>query len=161
MFLNFKSWDDYHHQIYRIYHGIIGLSLAPFFLLFLELEVAEISESRVSGTWVLFFLFLLIPLCTYLSWFVWKSNFLKYQAFDQLREKLIEFRNVEIKKYLILEGVCILALVGLWSTAHYFFILAYFAVLVQFSFLRPSEDRIIRVMRLTKEERKLLHAENL
>ena len=159
MRLKFKSWEDYHHQIYRIYHGIIALSLFPFFLLFLELEVAEISEPRVPEVWMIVILVVFIPVCSYLSWMVWKSKYFSYRVAEGLMEKLAEFRRVEVNKYLALEGVCILGLLGLWLTAHYLFIITYFAVLVQFSFLRPSEDRIIRMMRLSKEDRNALHSD--
>lgn len=161
MQLDFHNWEDYHHQIYRIYHGIIALTLVPFFLLFLEIEVADISEPRVSSVWVNLSLLTLIPLCGYLSWMVWKGGFFQYQKRELLKEKLIEFRKVEVRKYLVLEGVCALGLFGLWLTAHYLFIIAYFAVLAQFSFLRPSEDKLIRSLNLTKKEREQLHADRI
>ncbi len=160
--MKFKNWEDYHHQIYRIYHGIIALSLVPFFLVFLELEVASIKEPRVSSLWIYLILFVLIPICIFLMWRVWKVEKSKSENTDfQLREKLIFFRKIEVRKYLELELACILGLVGLWLTAHYLFVIIYFAVLAQFSFLRPSEDRFVRNMRLTKAERKQLHEETI
>lgn len=154
--LQFDNWSDYHHQIYRIYHAIIALSLVPFFMLFLELEVAQIKQPRVSVSWVGVVLALLIPICVYLTWIVWKGASFRYGKMDSLKDKLVEFRRVEVTKYLVLEGVCFLGVLGLWLTAHYVFIIIYFAVLVQFSFSRPSEDRIVRAMKLTKAERELL-----
>lgn len=160
--MKFKNWEDYHHQIYRIYHGIIALSLVPFFLVFLELEVASIKEPRVSSLWIYLILFVLIPICIFLMWRVWKVEKSESENTDfQLREKLIFFRKIEVRKYLELELACILGLVGLWLTAHYLFVIIYFAVLAQFSFLRPSEDRFVRNMRLTKAERKQLHEETI
>ena len=162
MKMKFKNWEDYHHQIYRIYHGIIALSLVPFFLVFLELEVASIKEPRVSSLWIYLILFVLIPICIFLMWRVWKVEKSESENTDfQLREKLILFRKIEVRKYLELELACILGLVGLWLTAHYLFVIIYFAVLAQFSFLRPSEDRFVRNMRLTKAERKQLHEETI
>ena len=161
MKLKFRNWEDYHHQIYRIYHGIIAFSLVPFFLLFLEIEVAEITVSRVPQLWVMIILLMLIPTCSYLSWIVWKGSDFQYRQQMNLREKLIEFRRVEVKKFLTLEIVCFLGLLGLWLTAHYLFIIIYFSVLVQFSFLRPSEDRIIRNMKFTKQDRVDLHKEEI
>ena len=159
MRFDFHKWEDYHHQIYRIYHGIIAFSLAPFFLLFLELELTEITEPRVSQVWINFILLTFIPASGYLSWMVWKSSIFHYREIEVLKDKLVEFRRVEVNRYFVLEGVCIIGLLGLWLTAHYFFIITYFAVLVQFSFLRPSEDRLVRNLRLSKKERELLHSE--
>ena len=135
--------------------------LFPFFLLFLEIELADISEPRVSPTIGTVILLTVTPICGFLSWFVWKSSKLKYRSSDSLKGKLVEFRRVEVKRYLILEAVCALSLIGLWLTAHYLLVIIYFAVLAQFSFLRPSEDRLIRNMELTKKERDLLHAESI
>ncbi|MEM7298220.1 MAG: hypothetical protein AAF391_08145 [Bacteroidota bacterium] len=162
MKLKFQDWSDYHHQIYRIYHGIIALSLVPFFLVFLELEVTSIKEPRVSEWVSLAVLLILVPLSGWLSWDVWKGKRFEYLQGenDSLKEKLILFRKVEVKRFLQLEAACVLGLLGLWLTSHYLFVIVYFAVLAQFSFLRPSEDRLIRNMKLTKDERKRLHEES-
>lgn len=161
MKLKFKDWSDYHHQIYRIYHAIIALSLVPFFLVFLELEVTSIKESRVSDGVSIAVLLILVPVSGWLSWDVWKGSRFQYpDGIDSLKEKLIVFRKVEVRRFLQLEVACVLGLLGLWLTSHYLFVIVYFAVLAQFSFLRPSEDRLIRSMKLTKEERKRLHEES-
>ncbi len=161
MKLNFSNWTDFHHNIYRIYHGIIAISLIPFFLVFLELEVTDIKEARVTEALIYVILVILIPLCLWLMWKVWKGGMMDQITIEELtlKDKLITFRRTEIRKYLILELACVLGLLGLWLTAHYLFVILYFAVLAQFSFLRPSEDRFVRDMRLTKEDRKKLHEE--
>ena len=161
MQLKFRNWSDYHHQIYRIYHGIIAISLVPFFLVFLELEVTSIKQPRVENFLIWFILLTGIPFCFYLSWSVWKGDQFKYELDRKLsiKEKLISFRTLEIKKYVWLEIACAISLLGLWLTAHYLFVISYFAILAQFSFLRPSEDRLVKSMRLSKEERKRMHEE--
>ena len=159
MRLEFKNWSDFHHQIYRIYHGLIAISLLPFFLVFLELEVTSIKESRVSE-WISFAILLsFLPACFFFSWDVWKGHRFEYNLNKEvgLKSQLILFRRIEVKRYLWLEVACVLSLVGLWLTAHYLFVVAYFAILAQFSFLRPSEDRVIRNLKLTKAEREALH----
>ena len=163
MKLDFKSWTDYHHQIYRICHGIIALSLVPFFLVFLELEAAELKEAIVPEWLSVFISILLIPAIGFLNWRIWKSNNSSYSITEEmiLKAKLIEFRRAEIKKYLWMELLSVLALAGLWLTANYFFAIIYFALLAQFSFLRPSEDRVIGNMKLTKEDREKLHKAEL
>ena len=162
MKLKFSSWADYHHQIYRIYHGIIALSLVPFFLVFLELEVTQLKEPIVAQWLSRLIPILLIPVIGYLNWQVWKSGDFAYPTEEgkTIREKLVLFRKTEIKKYVRLEVLSVLALGGLWLTANYFFVIIYFALLAQFSFLRPSEDRFARNMRLTKEERNALRESN-
>ena len=163
MKLNFKNWSDFHHQIYRIYHGIIALSLVPFFLVFLELEVASIKETRVPLWGEVVVLMLFISISFYLCWEVWKGSRFDYSEKSDysLRQKLILFRKVETSKFIWLEIASCIALFGLWLTGHYLFVIVYFAILAQFSFLRPSEDRLVRNMKLTKEEREKLHAESI
>lgn len=160
MKLNFQTWSDYHHQIYRIYHGMIALSLVPFFLLFLELEVANSEESQGAQMIEWLVLISFIPLSFYFCWTVWKGPRFTYDLKENqsIREKLILFRKVELEKYTWMSIACALVLLGLWLTSHYLFVICYFAILAQFSFLRPSEDRMIRTLRFTKRQREQLHA---
>ncbi|GAB4247240.1 MAG: hypothetical protein Tsb0034_26400 [Ekhidna sp.] len=160
MQLKFENWQEYHHQIYRIYHGIIAVSLVPFFLLFIELETVEIKESRLEGWSEWAAIIILITVCLWMFVEIWKGNRFSTQLeHDEvsLKEKLILFRKTEVTKYIWLEIASILSLLGLWLSAHYFFIIIYFAALVQFSFLRPSEDRLVRTMKLSLTERKEMH----
>lgn len=162
MRLSFKTWSDFHHQIYQLYHGIIALSLVPFSLVFLEFEVTSIDQPRVSEILILVILFISLPLCGYISWEVWRGNRFVYtvRQEDILKQKLLAFRKMEVKRYLWLEVASIIALAGLWLTAHYLFVICYFAILVQFSLLRPSEDRLVRLLHLNKAERSQLHIED-
>jgi len=159
MKLSFSDWEDYHHQIYRIYHGIIALSLVPFFLVFLELESVALKEPLVPvwAAWLILVLF--IPAIGYTNWRIWKGDDFGVTLTEEneLRQKLVAFRKVEVKRYVWMELLSLLALAGLWLTANYLFVIVYFALLAQFSFLRPSEERVARILKLTKEERSKLH----
>ena len=103
----------------------------------------------------------LIWVIVYGSWYAWKGERVKYQLQDDmtLKEKMSEFKKRNLTKYFILAFGGLLAAGAMWVQPSFIFVIAYFALLVQYSFLRPSEDKFVRDMRLTKEERKLLHDE--
>lgn len=156
----FRTWESYHHQLYTIYHGVIACSLIPFFLIFLEVEVAEIKESKVEKWVEVLLLILLAIVAAVCSWLVWRGKIFLYDFSERtsIKEKLYAFKKLELKRYLLLELVCMLAFAGLWLTSHYLFVILYFAVLVQFSFLRPSEERVVQQLGFTKAERSNLRS---
>lgn len=153
------DWKDYHHQMYQIYHGIIAITLIPFALLFLEWDSGN-TEDTFEG--IVFILFAqLIWVVGYLSWYAWKGKGVQYVLNDEmtLSQKMQEFKKRNLIKYGVLAGGGILAAGAMWIAPSFIFVIGYFGVLVQYSFLRPSEDKFVRDMRLTKEERKSLHVQ--
>ncbi|MEO9869382.1 hypothetical protein [Ekhidna sp.] len=155
-----KSWKDYHHQLYQVYHSIIALTLVPFAFFFLEWDSSFISPISMSNP---FFILIAqsIWVVGYASWYVWRGENIKYQITDSadVAYKMGEFKKRNIRKYLILGGAGIISVAAMWLAPSFIFVIAYFAVLIQYSFLRPSEDKFVRDMRLSKEDRKTLHEE--
>ncbi|WP_370089866.1 hypothetical protein [Ekhidna sp.] len=151
------NWKDFHHQIYQIYHGIIALTLVPFALLFLEWDTSSIDERMDNLLFILSIL--LVCLVAYASWYVWRGAKVQYRLGEKMEliDKLREFKRVNTKKYLIL-GVAGITMAGaMWLAPSFILVIAYFSILVQYSFLRPSEDKFVRDMRLTKADRQKLH----
>ena len=159
------SWKEFHHQIYQIYHGLIALTLVPFALLFLEWNSPEELEDPqvfISSTILYAVIFpLFVALESYISWYVWNGSRVQVQTSesDTLQEKLTEFKKRNLIKYLILAGGGLLAALAMWLQPSFLFVVGYFAMLVQYSFLRPSEDKIVRDMQLTKADRNKLHSQ--
>lgn len=154
------DWKDYHHQIYQLYHGIIAITLVPFALLFLEWDSGGKEANGLDG--LVFILFTqLIWLVGFACWYAWKGERVQYQVDDKMsvKEKMIEFKRRNLMKYCILAIGGFIAAGAMWIQPSFIFVIGYFVVLVQYSFLRPSEDKFVRDMRLTKEERKSLHDE--
>jgi len=152
------DWKDYHHTIYQIYHGMIALTLVPFALLLLEWD-SKAEAGQVFHQSPLFILTLqLLWLIGFASWYVWKGEKVMYEVSegDELIDKLAEFKKKNVRKYLILAVAGIVAAFAMWIQPSIIFAIAYLAVLVQYSFLRPSEDKIVRDMQLSKQDRNLL-----
>ena len=154
-----KDWKDYHHHIYQVYHGIIALTLIPFALLFLEWDSgSNKSADRIEGPFFILFA-QLVWVIGYAGWYAWKGEKVQYQLQEGfgIREKMAEFRKRNLMKYGLLAFGGLIAAGAMWIQPSFIFVIAYFAILVQYSFLRPSEDKFVRDMRLTKDERKALH----
>jgi hypothetical protein len=152
------NWKDYHHQIYQIYHGTIALTLVPFALFFLEWDSGKVKdEYQGSGFNVVSMVFLFAWVWS--MWYAAKGKLLTYQISDQaeLTEKLSEFKRKNVYQYLILLIAGLISAGAMWLQPSFIFVVAYLGVLVRYSFIRPSEDKIVRDMRLTKEERRKLH----
>lgn len=153
------NWKDYHHQIYQIYHGMIALTLVPFALLFIEWDSGSAQEGISYGSPIFILTVFLLGPIGFACWYVWKGERMQYEISDNmvLEEKLKEFKKINFRKYLLLALAGCLAALAMWLQPSFIFVIAYLGVLVQYSFLRPSEDKIVRDMRLTKEDRKRMH----
>ena len=153
------GWKDYHHQIYQIYHGIIALTLVPFAILFLEWDSGA-SKGATSPESPFFILIAqLIWVVGYAGWYAWKGEKVQYQLHDEMdvKDKMVEFKKRNLIKYGILASGGLIAAGAMWIQPSFIFVIAYFAVLIQYSLSRPSEDKFVRDMRVTKDERKMLH----
>ena len=152
----FKTWNDFHHQINQIYHLCIAVSLIPFALLFLEIDSSQ--SFSIENGWVTVVLLLLVNgVVGFLSWYAWKGGKARYRVDEEmlLREKLKEYRIRNTWRFGFLLIASMISLAGLWIISSYLFVLSYFAVLVQYSLMRPSQDRVTRDVRLTKKEREI------
>ncbi|WP_420317980.1 hypothetical protein [Ekhidna sp.] len=152
-------WKDYHHQIYQVYHGLIAVTLVPFALLFLQWN-SEIDNVQANPkSWIFIITLQLLWVIGYLSWYVWKGSKVQYDSEEgmDVQEKLKEFRKKNVSKYLLLTIIGMIASFAMWIQPSFIFVIAYLSTLIQFSFLRPSEDKIVRDMRLTKSDREWLH----
>lgn len=153
-------WKDYHHGIYQIYHVMIAVTLVPFALLLLEWDTGAVVEK--SSTLIhTIGKFLAMAAIAYSYWYAWKGTKTAYSDVSELslKEKLAEFRKRNAYRYGSLAIGGVIAAVAMWMLPSFIFVLAYFGALIQYSFLRPSENKIVRDLSLSKMERDLLHKE--
>ncbi|MFK7952911.1 MAG: hypothetical protein AB8B73_08690 [Ekhidna sp.] len=152
----FKTWNDFHHQINQIYHLCIAVSLIPFALLFLEIDSSK-SFSIDNGALTVILLVLVNSVIGFLSWYAWKGKITQYIVNEEmpLRDKLKEYMERNTWRFGFLLMASLISLAGLWIISSYLFVLSYFAVLVQYSLMRPSQDKVTRDVRLTKKDREI------
>ena len=159
-----KSWRDFHNRINLVYHAIIAVSLIPFALVFLDIDSGEDAASQLEGLTEIAVIVILLVTVFMACFQVWRNVRGHYETIHQdwnIKKRLIVYFNFQIKRYMQLEVGAIVSLVGLWLTTNYVFAIAYLLVLVQFSLLRPSMDKVIRDLRLNKEEREKLRGDEL
>ena len=161
---NFKSWPEFHHQINMIYHVVIAISLIPFALVFLGIDSGKTKEPNVAAGYEWGALLILLPLATLPCYFVWKdvrNRLRKINSKSGIKERLQKYLGLQTRRYLLLELSALVSLLGLWLTTNYLFVITYLLALVQFSLLRPSQDKVIRDLQFNKEDREKLRAPEL
>ena len=159
-----KSWQDFHHRINLFYHAIIAVSLIPFALVFLDIDSGGETSSQIELKYEWFVIAILLATVLTVCLKVWRNARVKLESIDsslEIKMRLITYFNFQIQRYFQLEIGALISLMGLWLTANYIFVAAYIMVLVQFSLLRPSQDRVIRDLRFNPQEREHLKGEKL
>jgi phosphatidylglycerophosphate synthase len=159
-----KSWPDFHHRINLVYHAVIAVSLVPFALVFLDIDSGDDATSQLDPSYEWIIILILLAAVFTTCFRVWRKAKERINSIDSnlgIKQKLIAYFNFQIQRYFQLEIAALVSLVGLWLSANYIFVVAYILVLVQFSLLRPSQDKVIRDLRFNKEERERLKGEKL
>ena len=159
-----KSWPDFHHRINLVYHAVIAVSLVPFALVFLDIDSGEETVSQIESSYEWMIIVILLAASGLMCLRAWKNAKQQVAMIDRnldIKMRLITYFNFQIRRYFQLEAGALVSLAGLWLTANYVFVVAYILILVQFSLLRPSQDKVIRDLQFNKEERERLRGEKL
>jgi len=154
-----------YHQIDLFLNGmntrfylIVCLPLLLFVLVYLEVQSRTgISPAFESGDHIGHYV---LSLVLGLSWFpakkMYKRKILEQRQEESLMQKLNAFRKAAIYMYLILGSAAILAIVGLYFAQEQIYLMAFGIVLILFSVNRPTPAKIIKDMKLTAEEKRML-----
>jgi len=162
MYKNLKSWPDFHHWINMVYHSIIAFSLIPFAIVFLNIDSGASTLPLISKSLIPVFHILALPILIVPCYLVWRGAKEKLKTISEsgeIKVRIISYFGFQTRRFLLLELSAIISLLGMWITLNYLYIIAYLLVLVQFSLLRPSQDKVIRDLAFTKEEREQLRVE--
>ena len=148
-----------------VYHSIIAISLIPFALIFLNIDSGASTEPLVGQNLVIVFYIVTIPSIVIPCYLVWKEakERIKNISKDEggIKKRLATYFKFQTHRFLLLELSAIISLIGMWLTLNYLYIVTYLLVLVQFSLLRPSQDKVIRDLEFSKEEREKLRSESI
>lgn len=150
-----ENWADYYHKISILFNGLIAISIVPFGLILLKIQVGKDRiEPLISPVFSSILIWIILGLAIWVSWMVLQVTPKKYKQFKSkiLIEKLIFFKQIETKSYLLLTLVAVLSMLGLRLTANFWFVIIYFIILAQYSILNPSEKRIRKKMDISDEE---------
>lgn len=160
-----KNTTEYLNTLNIIFYLIVGVPLMLFCILYLKFEGQGGLQQTTQGNFN-FFLHALIPLITLAciagAYVYYRKSRKQVKQKAPLKEKLLFFYRISLIQYGILFAANMLPVIGLYLSGEQIFPALYAIALVAFSINRPTLHRIIKALRLNKEERhNLIHNQDL
>ena len=145
-------------RINLIFHGILALPILAFAWFFLESNAGNL-EPMVGGT-TFGFVSLIVPvfilgICT-LSFLIFRRKLTYIDEKLELSKKLESYYHAALIMFAGLEGALVLSIVGFFLTLSNTFTAMFVIVLVFFSLIKPTPNRIANHLRLEGEERDIV-----
>ena len=142
-----------------MFNLIIVVSLIPFGWVYLQVDQGNFREFITDPiiNWIgagVFFIgggFLL-----WRAYKVAQEQMLEIPRSESVRHKLQAYYEIQIRKFVQYELVSFIALVGMVLFQPTFFAIWYLFILFVFSLDWPKYDKVVRHLRLSKEEQELL-----
>ena len=157
--MSIKSPEDFHNKIGFIFHGILALPLAAFVYLFLEIRhrnLQPVLSAREYFNILIGIIGVLAVIIAVAGLNAFKKEKRMVNNREGLQNKLIAYYHA-LTKFYIYTGVSSVVFVGgLYLTASAVFIVGYVFLLFLLSLNRPSLQKYVNDLRLTKEERDII-----
>ena len=156
----YTTGEDYYNKIYIVFNGLIAFTLAPFVIVFLNIQKYGSGEKLVTGqASYLLIIGLLISyaILFYVSLDNFKKGLLLIEKDSSLREKLDKYYSISLKKYSILNICCFLMVIGLFLTKYFLFTIGYILALIILSIGRPVLNTMIKEIPLSSIEIDILN----
>lgn len=154
----FKNGEEYFFKLNQVFHAILGISLLPFGLIFIykKKNDSDLLENEMWVWGILIILLLLILFLIYQSITRYKSDFKGYAKSWPLRQKLIFYYDINLRRFKYLGFATVIAVAGYFLDSQHVFLVAYVGLLFLMSLWRPAERKIEQHLALTKEEKQVL-----
>ncbi len=141
--------------------NIIYISLIFGLLLFFIIAMILMQDKKAEGSEELDRIFtFLVPLIglviMFISRLIYNKKISKYDSTFSLLQKISYYRTAKIISWAMIEGGCFLALVATILTSNYLYVVVFIFLFGYFLLLRPSNESMIRDMRLNSEESDLI-----
>lgn len=150
----------------NIFYLMVGMPLLIFAWTYLNLNILKpfpVFENPVIGPLLHFIIFLGVVFLLTKAFKNYKQKMAQPDFTDstasmeqQVMEKAHLFINASLPFYWFLTYATILVLIGFYFSVEELYIGAYSVILIIFSIKRPTADRMIKEMRLKKEEKVIL-----
>lgn len=98
----------------------------------------------------------LVVSCVLLSQLIPKTQLKTIRKMASLKQKLKDYRALQIVKYALLEGAAMATLVFYFITGELFFLMLVLPLVLVFFFERPSQFKTISDLELKKDDRTLI-----
>lgn len=157
--------NNYFNKLNLIFHAIVGLPLAAFIYLYLEIDKrgrqGVMKDPELSEI-LIYILPTLAIVTAGLAFLQYRRAIPKVKEIADFRQKLDAFSQALIQKYALLEFSSIISVVGIYLTADVIYIALYLFMLLFLSLHRPTVYRIVRDLKLKGEEKEIvLHKKDL
>ncbi|XOV94333.1 MAG: hypothetical protein ACFHWX_06435 [Bacteroidota bacterium] len=151
----YNKWEKFYNKLNMVFHGIMALSMLPFAWAFLETQRQFPESPFFEGTPLLIIKVsgaALSVIVMFLSYRYSQNLLNEAKAENSVELKLKNYMSANMKDYLLLEIACAVAFLGLYLTKDHLFTGIYVAVLIMFSFKRPTYIRITKALELTDDD---------
>jgi hypothetical protein len=157
--------NNYFNKLNLVFHAIVGIPLALFVFLYLEIEKGG-RQGLIEGSPTADMLSYVLPTISIVlagvAFMMYRSNLLTIRTHPDFKTRLDEYSSALIKKYSMIEISSIIAIVGIYLTANVIYIAVYLLLLLYLSLHRPTNYRIVRDLKLKGEEKDMvLHKKEL
>lgn len=150
--------DNFLNGMNTRFYLSVCVPLLLFIIVFLQIqEKGTISPAFEpdDAAW-----YYIVAIMALVIWFIadkrYKKQLSDYGKDLDLEEKLLGFRKASVQKYAIASINCLMIILFLYLTEEQIFLMAFGALLILLSINRPTAYRIIKDMKLDKEEQKAL-----
>lgn len=147
--------DNFLNNMNIRFYLTLCIPLLLFIIVFLDFQEKGIAFASTDSAW-----HYLIAIISAGTWFIGAHQYNRtvkiVQKEDTLQHKLLSFRKAAMVKYIAGALGCLVAIGALYFTKEQVFLFALGILLVLFSINRPTPYKIMKDLKLDKEERKAL-----
>ncbi len=158
MKIQYKSSEDFYNKLNLVFNGIIAGTLLPFAIVFLGRQKDKF-DALMEGTPAILLTVILLLFAGFLIFDAfkrYKNSFAGFNKSATLREKMDFYYAATIRRYMMLGGASICAILGLLLNTHQVFVLAYLAVIFVFSLARPDARKLPEILALDDDEKQIV-----
>lgn len=154
--MGFRGIESYLHQLTNIFYAIIGLPLLMFIIIYLQISSGELDVARFQGFYngyIALAVWLVTGVLVVYSVSLTKRALQQLPSELQLKDKLILFRQIYIRHYLLLGLASILALLAYLLSGEVMYAGLFMIVLIMLSIIRPTTLQVIKDLSLKGEDK--------
>ncbi|ELR69594.1 hypothetical protein C900_04819 [Fulvivirga imtechensis AK7] len=157
--MTFKTSEDFHNKLGFIFHAMLALPLAVFVYLFLEIRHRALEPVLTHGGLVDILRYLLPVVAAMIvagAYYWFKKQLLVVNSQHFLQERLSLYFKNSILFYVFIELASVILVGGLYLTTSAIFIVGYVLLLFLMSLNRPTPQKYVSDIRLSKAERDII-----
>ena len=155
----YKSAETYFFRFSLIFYLLLAIPFVPFTIIYLAMQKGEITPllPEETNTLVTVALALMAFGNVVMGTKFYRKEMAGLDKESGLREKLDLFFHASIIQLSCLEAATVIAVVGFYLTKTIFFVLLFLGMVIIMGQIRPDLRRIVKELRLNKEEEQVVY----